>query len=185
MAKVTQHLLTPRHGVWCWPVKSFTLMKIKRFVKNIHVTEQNWWTSRQKRNLSGKWKWWADNLSRGRTIDEVWNARKQKASWLFSFDMLGEAALTQADADRYLKAYPDECDWLKYNAKKEDWRGCDYFHQIRLHPRYEIANVGRFERIGPESEANCWFSRLLNMAVTKLLKKPTVWNCRFWFWTSL
>jgi RHH-type proline utilization regulon transcriptional repressor/proline dehydrogenase/delta 1-pyrroline-5-carboxylate dehydrogenase len=43
----------------------------------------------------------------GRTIDEAL-ARSRKgdnANYRYSFDMLGEAALTQADADRYLDAY--------------------------------------------------------------------------------
>ncbi|GAB1596645.1 bifunctional proline dehydrogenase/L-glutamate gamma-semialdehyde dehydrogenase PutA [Lysobacter claricitrinus] len=43
----------------------------------------------------------------GRTIDEAL-ARSRKgdnAAYRYSFDMLGEAALTQADADRYLDAY--------------------------------------------------------------------------------
>ena len=45
----------------------------------------------------------------GRTIDEALaNAREREArGYRFSFDMLGEAALTAADAERYLAAYED------------------------------------------------------------------------------
>ena len=48
----------------------------------------------------------------GRTIAEAL-ARSRKgdnASYRYSFDMLGEAALTQRDADRYLRAYADAID---------------------------------------------------------------------------
>ena len=45
----------------------------------------------------------------GRTIDEALdNAREREArGYTFSFDMLGEAAMTAADAVRYCGAYED------------------------------------------------------------------------------
>src|SRR5690242_2863503 len=45
----------------------------------------------------------------GRTIDEALDRAKKKenAAYRYSFDMLGEAALTAADAERYQQAYRD------------------------------------------------------------------------------
>ncbi|MCB2102578.1 MAG: proline dehydrogenase family protein, partial [Rhodobacterales bacterium] len=41
----------------------------------------------------------------GRTIGEALEVAAKRSQYRYSFDMLGEAALTQADADRYFKAY--------------------------------------------------------------------------------
>src|SRR5690606_31752453 len=45
----------------------------------------------------------------GRTIEEALDrsAETDNAVYRYSYDMLGEAALTQPDADRYLQAYRD------------------------------------------------------------------------------
>jgi RHH-type proline utilization regulon transcriptional repressor/proline dehydrogenase/delta 1-pyrroline-5-carboxylate dehydrogenase len=45
----------------------------------------------------------------GRTIDEALarSVKKENAAYRHSFDMLGEAALTAADAERYIEAYHD------------------------------------------------------------------------------
>ena len=63
----------------------------------------------------------------------------------FSYDMLGEAARTMADADRYFEAYADAIDKIGNAAM-----GDDPFDQpgisvklSALHPRYEFAQRGR------------------------------------------
>ncbi len=91
----------------------------------------------------------------GRTIGEAL-ARSRKganAAYRYSFDMLGEAALTQADADRYLKAYRDAIDAIG-NSGHRRGDGAGSFEDAitapsisvklsALHPRYEHAKRER------------------------------------------
>ncbi|MBL8583986.1 MAG: proline dehydrogenase family protein, partial [Rhizobiaceae bacterium] len=79
----------------------------------------------------------------GRTIDEaVRNGRPMTSKgYLYSFDMLGEAARTEADALRYHRAYSDAISSLDGGSNGVDIR---YNHGISvklsaLHPRYEAA----------------------------------------------
>src|SRR3546814_14236938 len=82
----------------------------------------------------------SEALARGRKGD---NAR-----YRYSFDMLGEAALTQDDADRYLQAYND--------AIAAIGRGGPFENEISapsisvklsaLHPSYEHAKRERVQR---------------------------------------
>ena len=74
----------------------------------------------------------------GRTIDEAMRrmAKPEHAGFTASFDMLGEAARTRADADRYFRAYTDAIEAVGRNPKAG--------HSISvklsaLHPRYEVA----------------------------------------------
>ncbi|VXC41883.1 bifunctional proline dehydrogenase/L-glutamate gamma-semialdehyde dehydrogenase PutA [Sphingomonas sp. AX6] len=74
----------------------------------------------------------------GRTIDEAMKRMKKPENRGFtaSFDMLGEAARTQADAERYFRAYSD--------AIRRVGRSPDSGHSISvklsaLHARYEVA----------------------------------------------
>jgi RHH-type proline utilization regulon transcriptional repressor/proline dehydrogenase/delta 1-pyrroline-5-carboxylate dehydrogenase len=74
----------------------------------------------------------------GRTIDEAMArmAKPDHAGFTASFDMLGEAARTKADAARYFKAYTDAIDAVGDNAAAR--------HSISvklsaLHARYEVA----------------------------------------------
>lgn len=94
----------------------------------------------------------------GRTIGEAL-ARSRKgdnAAYRYSFDMLGEAALTQADADRYLKAYQDAIDAIgTHNAGRkgnviavgdaaaEIGAASISVKLSALHPRYEHAKRER------------------------------------------
>ncbi len=83
----------------------------------------------------------------GRTIDEAL-ARAQEAEmrgYRYSYDMLGEAARTMADAERYFEAYAAAID--KIGAAAE---GGDPFDRpgisvklSALHPRYEFAQQDR------------------------------------------
>ncbi|WP_119719125.1 bifunctional proline dehydrogenase/L-glutamate gamma-semialdehyde dehydrogenase PutA [Cognatilysobacter tabacisoli] len=85
----------------------------------------------------------------GRTIGEAL-ARSNKgdnASYRYSFDMLGEGALTTRDALRYLQAYRDAIHAI---GKSGDFKGRDVFgvpsisvKLSALHPRYEHAKRAR------------------------------------------
>ncbi|WP_235974123.1 bifunctional proline dehydrogenase/L-glutamate gamma-semialdehyde dehydrogenase PutA [Luteimonas deserti] len=91
----------------------------------------------------------------GRTIGEAL-ARSRKggnAAYRYSFDMLGEAALTQRDADRYLKAYRDAIDAIGQSAPRQRDGSAAFVDEIgapsisvklsALHPRYEHAKRER------------------------------------------
>src|SRR5690606_12061749 len=85
----------------------------------------------------------------GRTIGEAL-ARSRKggnASYRYSFDMLGEGALTMADARRYLQAYRDAIHAI---GRSGDFKGSDVFAApsisiklSALFPRYEHAKRER------------------------------------------
>ena len=83
----------------------------------------------------------------GRTISEAL-ARSRKganAGYRYSFDMLGEAALTQHDADRYLKAYADAIDAIGATGPHPDAIVAPSISVklSALHPRYEHAKRAR------------------------------------------
>lgn len=74
----------------------------------------------------------------GRTIDEAMKRmrRPEHRGFTASFDMLGEAARTSADAERYFQAYVDAIDAVGSDPKAG--------HSVSvklsaLHPRYEVA----------------------------------------------
>ncbi|MBX9796918.1 L-glutamate gamma-semialdehyde dehydrogenase [Sphingomonas sp.] len=78
----------------------------------------------------------------GRTIDEAMRRmdRPEHKGFTASFDMLGEAARTQADAERYFAAYTQAIDAVGSNAAAG--------HSVSvklsaLHPRYEVAHWDR------------------------------------------
>ncbi len=77
----------------------------------------------------------------GRTIDEAVRRGRPftQRGYLYSYDMLGEAARTEADALRYLKAYADAIAALKRHAKGDDIAANPGI-SVKLsaiHPRYE------------------------------------------------
>ena len=83
----------------------------------------------------------------GRTIEEALDrsAEKDNAAYRYSYDMLGEAALTQPDAERYHQAYKDAIAAL---GKRGPYRNVLDAPSISvklsaLHPRYEIAKRER------------------------------------------
>lgn len=72
--------------------------------------------------------------------------------YLFSFDMLGEAARTLGDAQKYYQAYSDALDSVIASATSDDPR-CNHGISIKLsalHPRYEF---GQAEWVVPEITA--------------------------------
>lgn len=85
----------------------------------------------------------------GRTIDEALdNGREyRREGYTYSFDMLGEAAMTQPDAQRYFTAYRSAIDAVS----KDDFKGKGPAMGVSiklsaLHPRYERAQEDRVHR---------------------------------------
>lgn len=79
----------------------------------------------------------------GRTIEEALKRGRDysKRGYTYSFDMLGEAARTEADALRYHKAYADAISALKSGSKSSDIAE-NHGISVKLsaiHPRYEVA----------------------------------------------
>jgi RHH-type proline utilization regulon transcriptional repressor/proline dehydrogenase/delta 1-pyrroline-5-carboxylate dehydrogenase len=83
----------------------------------------------------------------GRTIAEALDrSRKgEQAKYLYSFDMLGEAAFTQADADRYFAAYRDAIGAIGAGGPYPDVFNAPSISVklSALHPRYELAKRAR------------------------------------------
>ncbi len=83
----------------------------------------------------------------GRHIDEALEraAEEPLAHYRFSFDMLGEAARTQTDADRYWDAYRHAIDQIGAAVPTTDpIRGAGISIKLSaLHPRYEVAQRDR------------------------------------------
>ena len=80
----------------------------------------------------------------GRTIDEALSraAPEQAKGWSHSFDMLGEAAKTHADAARYAKAYGDALDTIAATAKGGFRKAPGISVKLSaLHPRYEWSHA--------------------------------------------
>jgi RHH-type proline utilization regulon transcriptional repressor/proline dehydrogenase/delta 1-pyrroline-5-carboxylate dehydrogenase len=82
----------------------------------------------------------------GRSIKEALSRGKsyRDKGYSYSFDMLGEAALTQQDADKYLDAYMRAID----SVAKDTYKGSAANPTISiklsaLHPRYEVAQEAR------------------------------------------
>ncbi|MCC5855994.1 MAG: bifunctional proline dehydrogenase/L-glutamate gamma-semialdehyde dehydrogenase PutA [Idiomarina sp.] len=83
----------------------------------------------------------------GRTIEEALkNSRDKRAQgYTHAYDMLGEAALTTEDADRFRQAYVDSINKVaaeKFN-NPEVPRPTISIKLSALHPRYEVANRHR------------------------------------------
>ena len=77
----------------------------------------------------------------GRNIDEALRRAKpeQAKGWSHSFDMLGEAARTLADAERYADAYRSALRTIAASAKGQGFRSAPGISVklSALHPRYE------------------------------------------------
>ena len=83
----------------------------------------------------------------GRTIAEALDRSRKgdQAKYLYSFDMLGEAAFTQADADRYFAAYRDAIGAIGSGGPYPDVLSAPSISVklSALHPRYELAKRAR------------------------------------------
>ena len=89
----------------------------------------------------------ADHFILGRSIDEA--LERAKPPWRYSFDMLGEAALTRHDAQRYLDAYGDALRALARRAlpgaAPQEQAGVSV-KLSALHPRFEPSQAARLRR---------------------------------------
>jgi RHH-type proline utilization regulon transcriptional repressor/proline dehydrogenase/delta 1-pyrroline-5-carboxylate dehydrogenase len=88
----------------------------------------------------------------GRTIKEALDRANEKENriYRYSYDMLGEAALTQPDAERYMQAYRDAIAALGARGPASNQHDKDVLDApsisiklSALHPRYEIAKRAR------------------------------------------
>ena len=80
----------------------------------------------------------------GRTIAEALkNGKKpQEKGYSYSFDMLGEAAMTAADAEKYHSAYKSAIESVG-NEQSATTKPTISIKLSALHPRYEVAQEGR------------------------------------------
>ncbi|HEX6994528.1 MAG TPA: bifunctional proline dehydrogenase/L-glutamate gamma-semialdehyde dehydrogenase PutA [Gammaproteobacteria bacterium] len=82
----------------------------------------------------------------GRTIEEALRRADDAPEYCYSFDMLGEAALTAADADRYFDAYHHAIDALRARGSADGDVTTAPSISVKLsalHPRYEHAQASR------------------------------------------
>jgi RHH-type proline utilization regulon transcriptional repressor/proline dehydrogenase/delta 1-pyrroline-5-carboxylate dehydrogenase len=83
----------------------------------------------------------------GRTIKEALDRANEKDNriYRYSYDMLGEAALTQPDAERYMQAYRDAIAALGARGPFTDVLDAPSISikLSALHPRYEVAKRAR------------------------------------------
>ncbi|WP_420381549.1 bifunctional proline dehydrogenase/L-glutamate gamma-semialdehyde dehydrogenase PutA [Novosphingobium sp.] len=106
----------------------------------------------------------------GRTIDEaLGRARMQEAKgFCYSYDMLGEAALTMADADRYMHDYRTA---IAAIGAASAGRGIEAGPGISiklsaLHPRYARAQLARVhDELLPRVKALCVLARAQNIGL--------------------
>ena len=72
-------------------------------------------------------------------------AAQETRGYTYSYDMLGEAARTEGDAQRYFKAYQDAIQWIGASANGSDMRDRPGISVklSALHPRYEEAQRSR------------------------------------------
>jgi RHH-type proline utilization regulon transcriptional repressor/proline dehydrogenase/delta 1-pyrroline-5-carboxylate dehydrogenase len=81
----------------------------------------------------------------GRTVDEAMkNAKKYiKEGYDYSYDMLGESAVTQADADRYYKSYMSAIEKIAKNTNEKQQQPSLSIKLSALHPRFEETHRDR------------------------------------------
>lgn len=83
----------------------------------------------------------------GRTIEEALqrSSKEEKWGYSFSYDMLGEAARTQEDADRYFQEYQKAIAAIVSREKGKDvYKSAGISVKLSaLHPRYEVAQRQR------------------------------------------
>jgi RHH-type proline utilization regulon transcriptional repressor/proline dehydrogenase/delta 1-pyrroline-5-carboxylate dehydrogenase len=82
----------------------------------------------------------------GRTIEEALARAGENPQYRYSFDMLGEAAFTQADAERYFQAYMVAIAALGRSRSDQALDAATLSVSVKLsalHPRYEFAQRRR------------------------------------------
>ena len=82
----------------------------------------------------------------GRTIEEALERARENPQYRYSFDMLGEAAFTRADAQRYFDAYVAAIAALGRSQAGQSFGAATPSISVKLsalHPRYEFAQRRR------------------------------------------
>jgi RHH-type proline utilization regulon transcriptional repressor/proline dehydrogenase/delta 1-pyrroline-5-carboxylate dehydrogenase len=110
----------------------------------------------------------------GRTIEEALERARDGdgARYRYSFDMLGEAALSAADADRYFAAYTAAIESLGQASARAPEQAPEALPSISvklsaLHPRYEYAQRERvLAELGPRLIALCKMAAETGIALT-------------------
>ena len=106
----------------------------------------------------------------GRTIKEaLGNSQKNRtAGFTYSYDMLGEAALTQQDAEHYFRAYSNAIETVGRDCTIEDSpRPTLSIKLSALHPRYEKAQQQRvLSELGDRMLALIKQARDLDVGIT-------------------
>ena len=107
----------------------------------------------------------------GRNIDEAMDRaeKKKNRGYRFSFDMLGEAALTQPDAERYYQAYQSAIQSIGRRNKSEDIFSAPSISVklSALHPRYEFSQRARVVReLTPRVSELARLAKANNIALT-------------------
>ena len=124
------------------------------------------------------------NFVFGRTIDEALKrAEPERRKGLsHSFDMLGEAAKTYADAERYAQAYRGALDRIAKEAKGGFRKSPGISVKLSaLHPRFEYTHARRSAGGGHCRSCASWRSRRRRLTSTSpsTPKRPTGSNCRW------
>ena len=113
----------------------------------------------------------ANQFVMGRTVEEALERTQgdEQRRYRYSFDMLGEAAHTQADADRYHGAYFDAITVIGAHAAESGEVFARPGISIKLsalHPRFEFAQAGRvIDELGPRLRRLALHAREQDIAV--------------------
>lgn len=107
----------------------------------------------------------------GRTIGEAFERSRKKNNrvYRYSFDMLGEAALTARDADRYMDAYRNAIKAIGLRNQEQDIFAAPSISVklSALHPRFEFAQSERVVReISPRVLELAQLAMANNLALT-------------------
>jgi RHH-type transcriptional regulator, proline utilization regulon repressor / proline dehydrogenase / delta 1-pyrroline-5-carboxylate dehydrogenase len=107
----------------------------------------------------------------GRTIKEALKRAHtyEEQGYLFSYDMLGEAARTMEDADRYFKSYQDAIDAVgkRANNVKNPYTSSGVSVKLSaLHPRYEFTQRDAIPFICERLLQLCLQAKQYNIGVT-------------------
>lgn len=108
----------------------------------------------------------------GRTINEALSRaqKKEAKGYRYSYDMLGEAAITQLDAERYFIAYKNAIESIGSKAKKDATiyqRPGISIKLSALHPRYhEAQRIRVLEELSPKLLALALAAKSHDIALT-------------------
>ena len=106
----------------------------------------------------------------GRSIEEAvkQGMAAEKKGFSFSYDMLGEAAMTASDAEKYFDAYSDAIEYLagfSNSADSRDNPGIS-IKLSALHPRYELGQKARvMDELVPRVHALALAAKQANMGL--------------------